>query len=119
MKNAIKPTLVECPEIRAEDRPDTVSVEINSAKNAYVVTVRMLVGAPKEKKPTEGDFSWIDSGVLNLDNLIIQIGGVEHKLTTRKAQWNKKGQRIGSDCLVVRPATAKKTEPKKSEEIPF
>ena len=125
IKNAPK-SIVTCPEIKAKDRKEAVAVSLNSDGTAYKVQITMLVGVPEikmfvknEGKKNEEIIEYVDSGVLILDGLTIEIGGVEHRLTVRKAQFGEKG-RAGQDCIVCRPVNQKAPSVKKEvDEIPF
>jgi len=113
-KNASKSiTLAVCPELNLRDHPECISTQMNSTNNAVVLTLRFLVGSPEVRSAEKGNtmIEWNDSGVLMLDGATVEINGVDHKITVRKAMW-KDGRRIGSDAIVVRPVKEKKAETK-------
>ena len=115
-KNAPK-TLAVCPELTLKDHKEALSVEMNKAGNAMVLMIKMLVGLPETKGADKGknSFTWEDSGVLILDGAVIEIAGVAHKITVRKAVW-KDSRKIGHDAIVVRPVTTKE-EKKEADKV--
>jgi hypothetical protein len=79
-KNA--PKSVICPAIKATN-VDCIDVAKNSSGNASVVTIKMLVGAPKTVSFTpEGKKEKVEfftSGILDLRGFILDIDGVPHR----------------------------------------
>ena len=115
-KNAPKSTIVTCPEVTLSDRPDAVDVTLNKTGTAYVVTIKVLVGAPETKTTKKGK-QYIESGLLEFDTTV-DIGGVKHYIRLNSGWFD--GKRVGDPSIAFVPANSEsKTAEKKQEEIPF
>lgn len=107
-------SLVVCP-VTSSSRPGAVTVSENSDGSAFVVTIKVLVGAPKEFKSKKGK-TFTQSGVLTIGDTI-EIGGVLHRITLNSGWYE--GRRVGDAEIVVKPVTESAKVETATEEIPF
>ena len=113
-KNAPK-SLVVCPEI-SSSRKGTVSVSPNSDGTAFVVTIKMLVGAPVTRKSKKGK-EYTQSGVLSFDESIVEINGVSHRISLNSGWYE--GRRVGNPEIVFKPVEETESTTVETVEIPF
>lgn len=129
-KNAPK-SLIAAPSLITEetvvlsttDKPSNrlITAELNSTGTAVAVKITLFIGTETEKQ--DGEYSYSDSGSLDLPESIT-IDGIEYWLNVRN-NWQKRQNgtkfKIGrkSISLSVKKPKAAKTENKTTQDIPF
>jgi hypothetical protein len=106
-KSEVKP-LIPCPEIQRSEYLDSVTVSTGSNGDVEVVTIRIPVGSAQPAV-------WSDkgheiSGVLTLDNCMVEIRGVKHWIRLNSGWHN--GKRVGQPSISIVPANEKAAAPK-------
>jgi hypothetical protein len=108
-KDEVK-ALIPCPEIQRSEYLDSVTVSPGANGDIEVVTIRVPVGAAA---PAVWSDDGVEiSGVLNLDNAIVEIRGVRHYIRLSSGWHN--GKRVGNPSISIVPAKEKKAAPAKS-----
>jgi len=108
-KNA-KKELIPCPQILRSEYPSVVTTETGSNGDVEVVCIRIPVG--KAVAAEWSDKGHEQSGVLTLDNAVVEIRGVRHYIRLNSGWHN--GKRVGQPTISVVPANEKQAAPAKS-----